>query len=546
MAPNLSPNTIGPVFVPPTIVDSRARRSARRQRRPRRAAIAGGLLALAVVSCGTSAGVIVTDSEPLDGAETPTEGPTDDPAEDPTDDPTDGPTDGQLIDWSSCGDGLDCGRLAVPLDYEDPDGPTITLNLVRHRATEPDERIGSLLVNPGGPGSDGVWLAENAPLIYPGLIEHFDIIGWDPRGTGASDPAIDCVDRYDPYYATDPTPDTPEEEQLAEESRIEFGEACLRRMGAEVLAHVSTRESATDMDSIRRALGEETISYFGFSYGSELGATWATLFPDTVRAAVLDGARDPTAPDHENQLKQAAGFEAALDTFLAQCAADRDCAFHNGGDPQSALDELLVQLDESPLEVSADRAPVNQGVALIAIANAMYGEPLWPALAEALAAAQQGDGEGLLAGYDDYFQRMSDGTYSNFLEAFVAISCLDSDADEAEPDDAEMTKQFQEVAPRLWPTFAGDGFCETWPVPPAGTVEITGAGAGPIVVVGTTGDAATPLESSRAMADALEEGTLVIVEADQHTGYGVNECIVDTVNEYFNDLEVPEPGLVCS
>ncbi len=280
MAPNLSPNTIGPVFAPPTIVDRRARRSAQRQRGPRRAALAGGLLALAVVSCGTSAGVTAADSEPLDGTGIPTEG----------------PTDGAPIDWTSCGDGLDCGRLAVPLDYEDPDSPTITLNLVRHRATDPDERIGSLLVNPGGPGLDGVWLAETAPLIYPGLIERFDIIGWDPRGTGASDPAIDCVDSYDPYYALDPTPDTPEEEQVAEESRVEFGEACLRRMGAEVLAHVSTRESATDMDSIRRALGEETISYFGFSYGSELGATWATLFPDTVRAAVLDGASDPTAP----------------------------------------------------------------------------------------------------------------------------------------------------------------------------------------------------------------------------------------------------------
>ncbi|HEY5875319.1 MAG TPA: alpha/beta hydrolase, partial [Ilumatobacteraceae bacterium] len=317
-------------------------------------------------------------------------------------------------------------------------------------------------------------------------------------------------------------------------------------MGAEVLAHVSTRESATDMDSIRRALGEETISYFGFSYGSELGATWATLFPDTVRAAVLDGASDPTAPDYENSVKQAAGFEASLDTFLAECADDTDCAFHNGGDPASALDELLVQLDESPLEVSSDRAPVNQGVALIAIANAMYGEPLWPALAEALAAAQQGDGEGLLAGYDEYFQRQSDGTYSNLLEAFVAISCLDSDPDEPQPGDAELIQRYQEVAPRLWPTFAADGFCETWPVAPAGSVEITGAGAGPIVVVGTTGDAATPLESSRAMADALEEGTLVIVEADQHTGYGVNECVVDAVDDYLIDLTVPEPGLVCS
>ncbi|MGD9703035.1 MAG: alpha/beta hydrolase [Acidimicrobiia bacterium] len=521
------------MFAPSPVADAVARHLSSTRRSGTRAGLIAGVVGLAglVASCSSSAGVTAADSERL-GDPSP---------------PSSGVADGSTIDWASCGDGLDCGRLAVPLDYADPDGPTITLNLVRHRATQPADRIGSLLVNPGGPGSDGAWLAENAPLIYgTRLVERFDIIGWDPRGTGASDPTVDCTDRYDPYFAIDPTPDTPEEEQIAEESVVAFGEACLRRMGADVLAHISTRESATDMDTIRQALGEEQISFFGFSYGSELGATWATMFPDTVRAAVLDGAIDPTVPDYENDLKQAAGFEASLDSFLAECASDRDCAFYNDGDPGAALDRLLLQLDESPLEVSDDRAPVNQGVALIAIGNAMYGEPLWPALADALAAAQRGDGEGLLDGYDEYFQRQSDGTYSNLLEAFVAITCVDSDPAETRPDEDELTKLFQEAAPRLWPTFAGEGFCETWPVPPAGTVQITGAGAGPIVVVGTTGDAATPLESTRAMADALEDATLVTVEADQHTGYGLNECVNDAVDDYLADLTVPDPGLVCA
>jgi pimeloyl-ACP methyl ester carboxylesterase len=421
------------------------------------------------------------------------------------------------------------------------------LSIVRHRATRPDQRIGSLLVNPGGPGAGGIDFALNAPAIYgTRLVERFDIIGWDPRGTGTSEPAIDCVDGYDEYFAIDPTPDTPEEEAATAAAAEAFSASCEARSGADLLAHVSTRESATDMDRIRRALGDEQISYFGFSYGSELGATWATLFPETVRAAVFDGAVDPNRPDYERDIDQAAGFEAALDAFLADCGADVNCPFHNDGEPGTALDRLLADLDEQPLAVSPDRSPVNQGVAYMAIVNALYGEPLWPALAQALADAQRGDGEGLLRGYDEYFQRLPDGTYANLLEAFVAISCVDSDPDGDAPDDAELAGRFQAAAPRLWPTFTGADFCSSWPVEPAGSVPITAAGAGPILVVGTTGDPATPLESSRAMADALDEGAFVVVEADQHTGYGLNECIDDAVEDYLIELTVPADGLVCS
>ena len=224
------------------------------------------------------------------------------------------------IDWTTCGTGLDCGRLAVPIDHDRPDAGTIELSLVRHRASDPDRRIGSLLVNPGGPGFGGSVLAAQAEFVYgPELLGAFDIIGWDPRGTGASSPAVDCVDEIDPYFGLDSSPDDEAERRAIEDAADRFTAGCVRRSG-EVLPFVSTTASARDIDLIRRALGEDTISYFGFSYGSELGAAWVTLFPDTVRAAVLDGAADPTVGYLEQNLQQAAGFEAAFDTFLADCA----------------------------------------------------------------------------------------------------------------------------------------------------------------------------------------------------------------------------------
>ncbi len=179
------------------------------------------------------------------------------------------------------------------------------------------------------------------------------------------------------------------------------------------------------MDAIRQALGVEQISYFGFSYGSELGGVWTTLFPSTVRAAVFDGASDPNAGALERTLQQGAGFEAALDTFLAQCSANSSCAFHNGGDAEGAFDRLMASLDENPLPSADGRAPVDRGVAVIALAQAMYCDSYWPAFERALEDAAAGDGAGLLQLFDSYFRRNPDGTYGNLIEAFQAINCAD-------------------------------------------------------------------------------------------------------------------------
>src|SRR3954465_3939413 len=242
-----------------------------------------------------------------------------DPAEDP-------------FGWTPFGDHIEIGTFTAPIDYADPSKGNFDLNIARHLALKPDERIGSLLVNPGGPGFGGTDFALFAEANFgQALLDHFDIVAWDPRGTGFSEPKIDCFSDYDHFFASsDITPDDDEERQalvdLAEESA---GDCIDKNRG--IYQYVGTNNSARDMDAIRAALGEPKISYFGFSYGSELGATWATLFPDTVRAAVLDGAVDPNADDLQELIDQNVGFENALSTFLAQCSADAECAFHSDG-----------------------------------------------------------------------------------------------------------------------------------------------------------------------------------------------------------------------
>jgi pimeloyl-ACP methyl ester carboxylesterase len=454
------------------------------------------------------------------------------------------------IQWTACDDlpaesPVRCAVLEVPYSYEDPTLGTFSLHVKMRPADDAAKRIGSMLVNPGGPGFGGSSLATDANYYFSSsLLEVFDVVAWDPRGTGLSTPAVDCIDDYDPYFGLDSPPETEEERVELIDATSDFNTRCTERSGG-ILPWVSTRASAQDMDSLRRALGEDTISYFGFSYGSELGGTWATMFPGTVRAAVLDGAADPNEPPLQQSLNQAAGFEQQLSTFLSACSAEATCEFHNGGDAEGAFDRLFVAIDREPLVVSSDRTPVTQGVAFTAVAQSMYSDYLWPDLERALAAAQRGDGAGLLKLYDDYYQRKKDGTYGNELEAFLAITCLDN-RDLSTVEDVEATvDQFVEVAPRFGANFAYGYVCALWPVPAAETVTVTAEGAGPIVVVGTTGDAATPLESTKRLAASLGDGRLVVVEANQHTGYGANECIVDAVDRYLISLELPDDGLVC-
>ena len=453
------------------------------------------------------------------------------------------------IVWTTC-DGstnteVECGNIEVPFDYADPEQGSFVLYVKKHNAASPADRIGSMMVNPGGPGFGGSSLADDAQYYFSqDLIDRFDIIAWDPRGTGESTPAVDCVDTFDEYFGLDSPPETPEEKQALIDASQAFNDKCAENSGT-ILPYISTQASAQDINSLRLALGEEKVSFFGFSYGSELGTTWATMFPETVRAIVVDGAVDPNASSTEEGMNQAKGFEGQLATFLKQCSEKTTCAFHNGGKAEAAFDKLVLNIDTTPLEVSKDRTPVTQGVLFTAVAQAMYSDYYWPQLSEALSEAQNGDGKGILQLYDDYYQRKDDGTYGNELEAFLAISCLDDPGASSVEDVDSHIEDFIAAAPRLGGNFAYGYSCALWPVKQASKVTITGKGAGPIVVVGTTGDPATPLDSTRKMALGLEQGILIVVDANQHTGYGANNCVVKAVDDYLINLSVPKNETTC-
>ena len=453
------------------------------------------------------------------------------------------------IEWKAC-DGntsteVECGNIEVPFDYADPDQGSFVLYVKKHNASNPASRIGSMMVNPGGPGFGGSSLADDAQYYFSqDLIDNFDIIAWDPRGTGESTPAVDCVDTYDEYFGLDSPPETPDEKQALIDASQAFNDKCEENPGT-ILPFISTKASAQDINSLRLALGEEKITFFGFSYGSELGTTWATMFPETVRAIVVDGAVDPNASSTEEGMNQAKGFEGQLATFLKQCSEKSTCEFHNGGKAEAAFDKLVLDLDAQPLEVSKDRTLVTQGVLFTAVAQAMYSDYYWPQLSEALNDAQLGDGKGILQLYDDYYQRKVDGTYGNELEAFLAISCLDDPGANNTKEVDSHIEEFIAAAPRLGGNFAYGYSCALWPVKQAAKVTITGKGAGPIIVVGTTGDAATPLDSTRKMAKGLEQGILIVVDANQHTGYGANNCVVKAVDDYLIKLIVPANETTC-
>jgi pimeloyl-ACP methyl ester carboxylesterase len=485
-------------------------------------------LALTITACGNSSSSTDTTAPSLDNATAFVVNP---------------------IEWNSCEGStsteVECGNIEVPFDYADPDQGSFVLYVKKHNAANPADRIGSMMVNPGGPGFGGSSLADDAQYYFSqDLIDRFDIIAWDPRGTGESTPAVDCVDTFDEYFGLDSPPETPEEKQALIDASQAFNDKCAENSGT-ILPYISTRASAQDINSLRLALGEEKVSFFGFSYGSELGTTWATLFPETVRAIVVDGAVDPNASSIQEGMNQAKGFEGQLATFLKQCSERTTCEFHNNGDAEAAFDKLVLDIDAKPLEVSKDRTPVTQGVLFTAVAQAMYSDYYWPQLSEALSAAQSGDGKGILQLYDDYYQRKDDGTYGNELEAFLAISCLDDPGASSVEDVDSHVEDFIAAAPRLGGSFAYGYSCALWPVKQAAKVSITGKGAGPIVVVGTTGDAATPLESTRKMAQGLEKGILVVVDANQHTGYGANNCVVKAVDDYLIKLTVPAKDLTC-
>jgi pimeloyl-ACP methyl ester carboxylesterase len=491
------------------------------------------------------------DSTKSDGDSTPTIAPTPTPEPGSSEPPTADLASfyGQTLTWQICPSGKDeCATLTVPLDYQHPDGDTIELTVLRVPAGDEDARIGSLVVDPGGPGASALDYASSS--WGDALSEHYDIVGMDPRGVGESVP-IDCLsdNDMDAYLASDPDPDTPQEVAEFEATNERFGTSCEANTG-ELAAHVSTIEVARDMDVLRSALGEKELTYFGASYGTELGATYAEFFPDRVGRMVLDGAVDPTLTLLESTLTQAQGFETALRSYIQNCLDEGDCFL---GDTLDAglerVRTLLEDSDQQPLPTRLGGRVMTEGLASYGIVAALYSRDAWIYLDEGLQDAFDGDGTILVLLADSYASRDPDGSYhGNILEAFPTISCLDDPTfvpfDEVESHIAATT----EASPTFGRTFAwGMTVCAGFTARSTETPRpLRGAGAAPIVVIGTTRDPATPYAEAVALANQLESAVLVSRDGDGHTAYNSgNDCVDEAVEDYLVDGAVPDDGLEC-
>lgn len=455
----------------------------------------------------------------------------------------------QQLEWTACGS-QQCADATVPLDWADPEGETVTVALRRVPATSGDP-VGSLLVNPGGPGRSAIdFLPSFQVLVSAEVRAAYDLVAFDPRGVQASSP-VTCVEPAELDALTAWVPDFSTDAGIAEavERNAAYGEACLERTGP-LLGHVDTASAARDMDVLRAALGDDALTYLGYSYGTDLGATYAALFPERVGRVVLDGAMDPTLDSGEVAAGQAAGFEQALRAYVEDCQAAAGCPLT--GDVDAGMAQIATMFDRvraNPLPTGTDRE-LTVALAFSGVATPLYAQEAWPVLTEALTAAlRSGDGGPLLQLADQYYGREPDGTYpTNQNEAFTAILCLDERAP-AEPDAMRAeAAAIAEVAPTVGEFFSyGGAACADWPVPEVGALDSYAAeGAAPILVVGTTGDPATPYAWSEALAGLLSSGVLLTFEGEGHTAYGrSNSCVTDAVDTYLLTGTAPTDGTRC-
>ncbi|WP_341783432.1 alpha/beta hydrolase [Leucobacter ruminantium] len=454
--------------------------------------------------------------------------------------------------WQSCGDALECADVYAPLDWDDPSGELITLNLVKHPAE--GDSVGSLFVNPGGPGASGVeYVASGWRGIDEQVRRSYDVIGWDPRGVGGSS-AVSCLDapELDDYLfglgdaeGLEVGSDAWIDAAFSESER--FGSACAERTGP-LLGHVGTGSTVQDLDMLRGIVGDPKLNYLGFSYGTYIGARYADAYPDRVGRLVLDGAMDPQTTQFEVVREQTRGFELALRAYVEDCLKRDDCPLSGSVDgAMEQIGEMLDGVDAQPLRGSDGRM-LGAGTMLTAIITPLYSQGSWSYLDTLFETVAEGDADLALSLADSYYGRQ-DGVYlDNSTEAFTAINCLDYPV---ELDNARMREQAAELQ-RVAPTIGrfqgyGDIGCAAWPYKAAAErVGVTGAGADPILVVGTTGDPATPYRWAVSLADQLESGVLVTYRGEGHTAYGESACINKTVDRYLLHGTVPEQDPQCS
>lgn len=444
--------------------------------------------------------------------------------------------------WEECDGGFECATLDVPIDYEVPEGDQLTVALVRRVARLPEQRLGTILMNPGGPGASAINFVESIPLPTE-LTDRFDIVGFDPRGVGRSTP-LDCHSRLQELYDADPTIDDDADRETLLTLSQAFVAECVDAHG-DLLPHLGTVDVARDMERIRIAMGEPQVNYVGFSYGTAIGQQYARLFPASVRTMVLDGVVQPGITGLEGAVGQAQSFTAALDAFIAACD-DRGCGLDEPAG--QVIDEVIAASELAPIEATRSRS-ATPGVVSLALAQGLYADELWPQLGRALSQASRGNGNGLVELADAYLQRRPDGTYTNMFEGYFAVSCLDS----VWPKDPQMVMDHAALIgaayPRLGEALVNDYVrCPMWPTEaePLPPVPSDIADLSPVLIISTTGDPATPYAAGVAVREQIPGSVLVTNVANGHTAFAQGvPCIDDTVTRYIVDGVAPAEDLIC-
>jgi pimeloyl-ACP methyl ester carboxylesterase len=471
------------------------------------------------------------------------------------------PRPGTPIHWAPCKaassdetrmpSGAECGMLSVPVDYSRPDGDVAQIAMIRFKAT--GKKIGSLVINPGGPGESGVEAAASMASGLPQSVrERFDLVGFDPRGVANSTPEVWCnSDADNDRLRADPTVEyTPEGVAHIENENKAFVQRCVDKMGKEFLASIGTNNVAKDLDAIRAALGDDKLTYLGYSYGTRLGSAYAEEYPDKVRAMILDGAVDPNADQIEEEIRQAAAFQKAFDNFAADCAKSPDCPL--GTDPAKAVDvyhSLVNPLVKNPAKTKDPRG-LSYSDAIVGTILPLYSPSLWRHLTQALTELKGGTGDTMLAMADLYMGRDEQGHYNNSTDVRVAVNCVDKQPITDRAKVVEEDRRTRLAAPFMsYGEFTGLApldTCAFWPVPATSNQhEIKVNGLPPILVVSTTNDPATPYKAGVDLAQQLG-GSLVTFQGTQHTVvFQGNSCIDDIAARYLVNVTVPPPNTRC-
>jgi pimeloyl-ACP methyl ester carboxylesterase len=436
--------------------------------------------------------------------------------------------------------------LAVPEDYRKPAGKTLHIAVIRQPSS--GAHRGSLITNPGGPGGSGIEFVINFAPKFTQLATHYDLVSFDPRGVGESNP-VRCLSsaQLDTFIDTNPVPTAPADLRTLVSQAKQFANGCFARNG-QYLEHVGTLDQARDLDVLRAALGDRKLSYYGASYGTYLGAKYAQLFPHHIRALVLDGALNPNEPLDRTNLVQAKGFQTDLNDFLAACVDSGSCPLGGTVDAaHSELEALRAQVTRTPMS-STDGRSLGPGEFFEGLAAGLYSPDTWQDLWSVLGAVKSGNPAGLLLFSDALTERSNDGSYSNLIESNLAINCIDRPASRNVGSYVAKAKQFAKVSPDFGAAIEfGSMPCAFWRVPPVETRHpVHAAGAPPILVIGTTRDPATPYVWAQALARQLRSGVLLTYKGDGHTAYTRhNPCVDAAVDGYVEHRTVPKPGTTC-